>query len=345
MMIQFQLPFVYNSSSAISKRLYSYHPCLLSFSSFIFSSKQSYVPYSTALSTLLFPHFDLNSKPKSPILFLNSNAKKSLQSLRPYSNNIHLPYKTLMPIKSFTVQHRRNLIIQAGSDNAASDDDEEEEEKKKKELATKPRDPKQHKPLFDPFNKKPVIEEPEDPTNLQEIFHNMKEDNLVQQAVKMFDGLSKDGYTQEAMKLFGVLKDKAKMPDIVAHTAVVEAYCKAGKIKDGLKCFMRMQASGIKPNSYSYSVLIHGLCQAGMLEEAGKYMLDMLSNGWNPNAATYVTLVDSYLRAKKENEMQQLLVKLKGKGFVADDKAAREHMKKMGRFNRGVMDVLFGQFK
>ena len=49
--------------------------------------------------------------------------------------------------------------------------------------------------------------------------------------------------------------------------------------------------------------------------------------------------------AQKADEMRQLLAKLKEKGFVADDKAARQHMKKMGRFNRGVMDMLFGQHK
>nr|ABK24066.1 unknown [Picea sitchensis] len=150
---------------------------------------------------------------------------------------------------------------------------------------------------------------------------------------------------EEKKKLFGQMKDKSKMPDVVAHTAVVEAYAKAGKPKDALKVFMRMQASGCLPNSYSYSVLIQGLCQGGMLQEAGKYTLEMLSYGWKPNAATYVTLIDSYLRAQKADEMRQLLAKLKEKGFVADDKAARQHMKSMGRFNRGVMDMLFGQYK
>jgi len=264
--------------------------------------------------------------------------------MRPYI----APYRTVSPtIVSFERAPRhRNLIIQANSDNASDDDSDDEEEKKKKQIA-KPKgavDTK-YKPLFDPFNKKPVIQEPDDPTDLQEIFHKMKEDGLVQQAVKMFDGLSKDGLTHEAMKLFGQMKDKSKMPDVVAHTAVVEAYAKAGKPKDALKVFMRMQASGCLPNSYSYSVLIQGLCQCGMLQEAGKYTLEMLGYGWKPNAATYVTLVDSYLSAQKADEMQQLLVKLKEKGFVANDKAARQHMKTMGRFNRGVMDMLFGQYK
>lgn len=269
---------------------------------------------------------------------------KSLQSLRPYIASYKTVYSTKLPFER--VPQHRNLIIQANSDNASEDDSDDEEEKKKQ--AEKPKgavDPKKHKPLFDPFNKKPVIQEPDDPTDLQEVFHKMREDGLVQQAVKMFDALSKDGLTHEAMKLFGQMKDKSRMPDVVAHTAVVEAYAKAGKPKDALKVFMRMQASGCLPNSYSYSVLIQGLCQGAMLQEAGKYTLEMLGYGWKPNAATYVALVDSYLRAQKVDEMRQLLVKLKEKGFVADDKAARQHMKSMGRFNRGVMDMLFGQYK
>lgn len=324
----FQRPFGCHLSTAsgISKRLFSYHPRLKSF----ILSKFSISP----------PPFTIRS---SDIHNFVSNAN-SLQSLRRYIAPYRTVYSTKLPFER-APQHR-NLIIQANSDNASEDDsDDEEERKKQAEKPKGPVDPKKHKPLFDPFNKKPVIQEPDDPTDLQDVFHKMREDGLVQQAVKMFDALSKDGLTHEAMKLFGQMKDKSRMPDVVAHTAVVEAYAKAGKPKDALKVFMRMQASGCLPNSYSYSVLIQGLCQGGMLQEAGKYTLEMLGYGWKPNAATYVTLVDSYLRAQKADEMRQLLVKLNEKGFVADDKAARQHMKSMGRFNRGVMDMLFGQYK
>eukprot|EP00252_Welwitschia_mirabilis_P006306 TRINITY_DN17160_c0_g1_i1.p1 TRINITY_DN17160_c0_g1~~TRINITY_DN17160_c0_g1_i1.p1 ORF type:complete len:174 (+),score=34.77 TRINITY_DN17160_c0_g1_i1:441-962(+) len=173
----------------------------------------------------------------------------------------------------------------------------------------------------------------------------MREDGLVQAAAKMCDGLSQDGLTHEAMQLFAHMKDKGNMPDVVAHTAVVEAYSKAGKPREALKVFLRMLASGVKPNSYSYSVLIQGLCRGGMLQEAAKYTLEMLDNKMKPNAGIYVTLVDSYLRAGKEADIRELLGKMRGKGFVADDKAARQYMQKIKRFNRPVMDVLFGQFK
>ncbi|KAF8038660.1 hypothetical protein BT93_B1256 [Corymbia citriodora subsp. variegata] len=83
-------------------------------------------------------------------------------------------------------------------------------------------------PPYDPFSKKPAVEEPEDPKNLQEVFHRMRTEGLNDYAVKMFDALSKDGRTHEALELFGQIKDKGHMPDVVAHTAIIEAYCNAG---------------------------------------------------------------------------------------------------------------------
>ncbi|KAF8038280.1 hypothetical protein BT93_B0971 [Corymbia citriodora subsp. variegata] len=86
-------------------------------------------------------------------------------------------------------------------------------------------------PPYDPFSKKPAVEEPEDPKNLQEVFHKMRTEGLNDYAVKMFDALSKDGCTHEALELFSQIKDKGHMPDIVAHTAVIEAYCNADRAK------------------------------------------------------------------------------------------------------------------
>lgn len=90
-------------------------------------------------------------------------------------------------------------------------------------------------PPYDPFSKKPAIEEPKDPKDLQEVFHKMRTEGLINNAVKMFDGLSKDGLTHEAMELFSQMNDKGNMPEVIAHTAVVEAYANAGQCKEALK--------------------------------------------------------------------------------------------------------------
>eukprot|EP01018_Ginkgo_biloba_P008586 Gb_26477 [translate_table: standard] len=329
-----QRPFFCNSPSTactISKRLFSYHPHLNSLIS----------PRSTSNNNLFI--FTSPVITRFSLLRLHSSPK-FVQSIIPYHTANKPPLTTLhqkLPFK--TLPQYRNLIIHSGSGDTLDDDSDDEEEKKKPPKPQPGNVATKYKPLFDPFNKKPVIQEPDDPTDLQEIFHKMKEDGLIQNAVAMFDGLSKDGLTHEAMKLFGEMKDKGTVPEVVAHTAVVEAYSKAGKPKDAVRVFMRMQASGVKPNAYSYAVLIQGLCKGGMHDDAGKYAVEMLGYGWRPNVTTYVMLVDAFCKAQKSDEARTLLGRMKEKGFVPNEKATRQHMNKQGRFNRPVMDVLFGK--
>ncbi|KAG0463215.1 hypothetical protein HPP92_021691 [Vanilla planifolia] len=131
---------------------------------------------------------------------------------------------------------RSNLSSSTNTNNPTSfnwsdDDDEDDGEHGGVSRKTKTEAANTSKPLpppYDPFSKKPVIEEPKDPSNLQEIFHKMRTDGLTNNAIKMFDALSKDGLTHEALELFAVIKDKGTMPDVVAHTAVIEAYVNAG---------------------------------------------------------------------------------------------------------------------
>ncbi|XP_038979981.1 pentatricopeptide repeat-containing protein At4g38150-like [Phoenix dactylifera] len=160
--------------------------------------------------------------------------------------------------------------------------------KSKKKTTTVDNKSRNLPPPYDPFSKKPVIEEPSDPSNLPEIFHKMCTEGLTNHAVKMFDALSKDGLTHEALELFSVIKDKGSMPDVVAHTAVIEAYANAGgHSKDTLRTFDRMLVSGVSPNAYTYTILIKGLTRDDKLPEAQKYLLEMIGKGMWPNAGTY----------------------------------------------------------
>ncbi|KAI6684461.1 hypothetical protein NL676_030374 [Syzygium grande] len=200
-------------------------------------------------------------------------------------------------------------------------------------------------PPYDPFSKKPVVEEPEDPKNLQEIFHKMRSEGLNDYAVKMFDALSKDGRTHEALELFGQIKDKGHMPDVVAHTAVIEAYCNAGgQSKEALKVFMRMLASGVAPNAYTYAVLVKGLAGDGRLADVKKYVMEMMGKGMMPVAATYAAVFEAFAKDQKEEEAREFLEAMKGKGFVPDEKGVREVIgSKRGPVFRSVMSILFGK--
>ncbi|KVI11159.1 pentatricopeptide repeat-containing protein At4g38150-like [Cynara cardunculus var. scolymus] len=201
-------------------------------------------------------------------------------------------------------------------------------------------------PPYDPFKKTPVIHEPDDPTNLQEVFHKIRTQGLNNNAVKMFDALSKDGLTHEALDLFSQIKDKGEMPDVVAHTAVIEAYAAAGKAKEALKVYMRMLASGVLPNAYTYTVLIKSLAESGdekLLAESKKYFMEMMGKGIRPNPGTCVAVFEGIVKGGKEEEGRQLVMKMKALGFAPDHKGLRELLNnKRGQVFRSVINILFG---
>lgn len=174
----------------------------------------------------------------------------------------------------------------------------------------------------------------------------MKSDGLINNAVKMFDQLSKDGLTHEALELFSQIKDKGNMPDVVAYTAVIEAYANAGQSKEALKAFLRMLASGVLPNVYTYSVLIKGLAKgdAKFLGDVKKYVKEMLGKGMKVNAGTCVAIFEGFVREGKVEEGKEFLEEMKRNGFVLDNKGVREVLKgKRGPVVRGLMDILFGK--
>ncbi|CAJ2628918.1 unnamed protein product [Trifolium pratense] len=239
----------------------------------------------------------------------------------------------------FSTTSYKNIDTKINFSPSDSDSDDENT------VITKPTE-KNLPPPYDPFSKKPAIEEPKDPKDLQQIFHKMRNgDGLLNHAAKMFDALSKEGLTHEALELFGQIKDKGQMPDVVAHTAIVEAYANAGQPKEALKAYMRMLASGVCPNAYTYAVLIRGLVGDGkFLKDGKKYVLEMMEKGMRPNAETYAAVFEGLVREEKMDEAVKLLEEMKGKGFVPDEKAVKEVLSnKRGHVFRTVISILFGK--
>lgn len=202
-------------------------------------------------------------------------------------------------------------------------------------------------PPYNPFDKKPDIEEPDDPKNLQEVFAKIREDGLMNSAVKMFDGLSQDGLTHEALELFSQIKDKGQMPDVVAHTAVMEAYVNAGQPKEAHKVYLRMLASGVLPNAYTYRVVIRGLAENGdvkMVKEAKKYVEEMVDRGMRPNAVTCVMVFEGLTKVGLEDEGRGMLDMLKEKGVAPAEDKTREALKnKREPVYRKFVSVLYGK--
>lgn len=191
----------------------------------------------------------------------------------------------------------------------------------------------------------PQEEKMEAPKNADEIFKKMKQTGLIPNAVAMLDGLCKDGLVQEALKLFGLMREKGSMPEVVVYTAVVEGFCQAQSFDDAKRIFRKMQNNGIVPNAFSYTVLIKGLFKAKKLDEAVDFCVEMLENGHSPNVTTFTGLVHEFCKEKGVEEARKVIVTLRQKGFLLDEKAVRTYLDKNGPTSPMVWEAIFGPKK
>lgn len=160
----------------------------------------------------------------------------------------------------------------------------------------------------------------------------------------MFDGLSQDGLTHEALELFSRIKDSGEMPEVIAHTAVMEAYADAGCAKEAHAAYQRMLASGVAPNAYTYRVLIRGLVEGDEAAEASKYVAEMVGQGMKPNAATCAAVFEGLVTAGLEEDGMEMLGMLKAGGAVPEEEKVRNVMKnKRGSLPRLLFHVLYGK--
>ncbi|XP_073128155.1 uncharacterized protein [Henckelia pumila] len=229
-------------------------------------------------------------------------------------------FSCLLPARGFcdSPKQRSSKLVNFSLPSDSDSDSDSDTAAKKSKLP----------PPYNPFNKKPAIEELQDPKNLQEVFAKIRQDGLMNSAVKMFDGLSQDGLTHEALELFSQIKDKGQMPDVVAHTAVMEAYVNAGQPKEAHKVYLRMLTSGVLPNAYTYRVVIKGLAESGdakMVKEAKKYVEEMVGRGMRPNPTTCVRVFEGLTRVGLKDEGRVLLEMLKEKGVAPNEDKIREH--------------------
>ncbi|XP_019179328.1 PREDICTED: pentatricopeptide repeat-containing protein At4g38150-like [Ipomoea nil] len=293
-------------------------------------------------------------------VFRNTASFSISPSLHHFRTAIPKPpyFAPLLPQRSFSrngsrfctdaAEPKRNTLVNFSLSDSEDDSDSSEEINQKAPAKAAAAGKSKLPPPYDPFSKKAVIEEPDDPKNLQDVFHKMRADGMINNAVKMFDGLSRDGLTHEALELFSVIKDKSEMPDVVAHTAVIEAYCDAGQPKEAHRVYQRMLVSGVLPNAYTYSVLIKSLATSGdpkLVKEAKKYVTEMVEKrGMKPNAATLVRSFEGLVEVGMEEEGRELVEMVKKKGIVPEEGKVKEVLKnKRGPVYRTLMSILYGK--
>ncbi|KAK9920152.1 hypothetical protein M0R45_028712 [Rubus argutus] len=165
----------------------------------------------------------------------------------------------------------------------------------------------------------PITVGPEDPKDLQQVFQKVEStEGLINNVVKMFDALLIKGHEREAAEMQAQI-DQGLMPEVVIYTGVMEEYADAGKT---------------------------GRCSedSTFLEDAKKYLLEMMDMGLRPNAEAYTAVFKAFARREKAAEAKRFLEEMKGRGFVADEKAVREVLKvRRGPVVKSVIKILFAK--
>jgi len=128
----------------------------------------------------------------------------------------------------------------------------------------------------------------------------------------LLGALSKKRLASEAQSLFDSCKSVFP-PDVVLYTAVVHAWCRAGRLDEAERLFAEMQQSGIVPNVYTYTAVIDAMYRAGQVPRAQELLCQMIDSGCPPNTATFNAIMRAHVKAGRSeqvlqvhNQMQQL---------------------------------------
>ncbi|KAH7307883.1 hypothetical protein KP509_22G081200 [Ceratopteris richardii] len=128
----------------------------------------------------------------------------------------------------------------------------------------------------------------------------------------MISALCKVGRLKDAenMVMWGV--EKGHRINTVAWTALIDGVCKAGDIKKGIELFNMMKDMGLEPNIVTYSVIIAGFSKVGNLNDAINYLERMKADGFTPKSFTYTPVLDAFCKAGRIDEGYELLKKSPG---------------------------------
>ncbi|XP_077220558.1 pentatricopeptide repeat (PPR) superfamily protein [Tasmannia lanceolata] len=109
---------------------------------------------------------------------------------------------------------------------------------------------------------------------------------------KVLEVLCNEGRVMDAVEVLDrVEKKKGGLIDTVAYNAVINGFCRLGKVKVGKRFLKEMEGKGCLPNVNTYNTLIAGFCESGNLDSALDLFHEMRTDGIDLNFVTYDTLI------------------------------------------------------
>jgi len=109
----------------------------------------------------------------------------------------------------------------------------------------------------------------------------------------LVDMYCKCGKIQYARKLF----DKMSNKDVASWTSMISGYCNVGKLNESIVLFERMKMEGVEPNDFTWNAILVGHAQNGDQQGACELISRMKREGLSPDVVTWNALISGFARS------------------------------------------------
>ncbi|KFK42357.1 hypothetical protein AALP_AA2G245700 [Arabis alpina] len=130
--------------------------------------------------------------------------------------------------------------------------------------------------------------------------------------------LCQRGSVEDARKLFDEMKANGHSPDSVAHNALLDGFCKLGRMVEAFELLRLFEKDGFVLGLRGYSSLIDGLFKARRYSEAFELYAIMLKKNIKPDVVLYTILIQGLSKAGKIDDALKLLRSMSSKGIRPD---------------------------
>ncbi|KAL3582006.1 hypothetical protein D5086_016338 [Populus alba] len=141
--------------------------------------------------------------------------------------------------------------------------------------------------------------------------HNMVIDcfckaNVMNKAVVVFKMMQDRGDVGRSMKLLKDMRKDGISPDIFSFNALIQSFCRMGKVEKAEKMFVSMSTLGLIPDNYTYGALVKALFESGRCDEAKKMFFSMEVNGCVPDSFTCNLISENLVKQGDFEELQNI---------------------------------------
>ncbi|KAL0436702.1 UNVERIFIED_CONTAM: Quinone-oxidoreductase QR1, chloroplastic [Sesamum radiatum] len=115
----------------------------------------------------------------------------------------------------------------------------------------------------------------------------------------LINGYCKEGRVVCAFELLGLMERKKCKPTIRTYNELMEGLCKVGRPYKAVELLRKIINNGLLPTEVTFNILIDGFCRAGELNMAFDILHSMSSYGIEPNHFSYTMFIDSLCKMER----------------------------------------------